>query len=142
MILFVYHKSIQFVSYGFGKMVGWQFIAGRDFSRDFATDSAKIIINETAANDMGFKNPIGQFVKFAGGTKSTQIVGVIKDMVMGSPYEPEKRAIFFLDARYQTASLIDIKINDNKLIIFLHLKLFCLVTIVCRKVSTFFFLKR
>ncbi len=89
------------VSYGFGKMVGWQFIAGRDFSKAFATDTTKIIINETAAKDIGFKNPIGEFIKFGGGTKSRQIVGVIKDMVMGSPYEPEKRAIFFLDAKYQ-----------------------------------------
>ena len=101
------------VSYGFGKMVGWQFIAGRDFSKDFATDTNKIIINETAAKDMGFKNPIGQFVKIAGGTKSGQIVGVIKDMVMGSPYEPEKRAIFFLDAKYQAASQIEIKIKPT-----------------------------
>jgi len=101
------------VSYGFGKMVGWQFIAGRDFSTAFATDSNKIIINETAAKDMAFKDPIGQFVKTAGGTKTMQIVGVIKDMVMGSPYEPEKRAVFFLDAKYQSASQIDIKIKPT-----------------------------
>jgi putative ABC transport system permease protein len=101
------------VSYGFGKMVGWQFIAGRDFSKSFASDTNKIIINETAAKDMRFKDPIGQFVKTGGGTKSMQIVGVIKDMVMGSPYEPEKRAIFFLDARYQSASQIDIKIKPT-----------------------------
>ncbi len=101
------------VSYGFGKLVGWQFIAGRDFSKDFATDSNKVIINETAAKDMGFKNPVGQFVKTAGGTKSFQIVGVIKDMIMGSPYEPEKRAIFFLDAKYQAASQIEIKIKPT-----------------------------
>jgi putative ABC transport system permease protein len=101
------------VSYGFGKMVGWQFIAGRDFSKTFATDTGKIIINETAAKDMGFKNPIGEFIKFGGGTKSRQIVGVIKDMVMGSPYEPEKRAIFFLDAKYQAASQIEIKIKPT-----------------------------
>lgn len=101
------------VSYGFGKMAGWQFIAGRDFSKEFATDTNKIIINETAAKDMGFKNPIGESVKFGGDTQSRQIVGVIKDMVMGSPYEPEKRAIFFLDAKYQAASQIDIKIKPT-----------------------------
>ncbi len=101
------------VSYGFGKMVGWKFIAGRDFSKELATDTNKIIINETAARDMGFKDPIGQTVKFGGGTKSSQIVGVIKDMVMGSPYEPEKRAIFFLDARYATAREIDIKMDPG-----------------------------
>ena len=101
------------VSYGFGKMVGWKFIAGRDFSPELATDTNKVIINETAARDMGFNDPIGQIVKFGGGTKSSQIVGVIKDMVMGSPYEPEKRAIFFPDAKYTTAREIDIKIKPT-----------------------------
>ena len=101
------------VSYGFGKMVGWQFIAGRDFSKALATDTEKIVINETAANEMGFKDPIGQIVKFGGGTRSRQIVGVIKDMVMGSPYEPVKRAIFFLDAKYEASSQITIKIDPS-----------------------------
>jgi putative ABC transport system permease protein len=108
-----YSFAITNVSYGFGKMAGWNFITGRDFSKAFATDTAKIIINETAAKDMHFKNPIGQFVKFAGGTKSVQIIGVIKDMVMGSPYEPEKRAIFFLDARHEAASQIDMRIKPT-----------------------------
>ena len=32
---------------------------------------------------------------------------------MGSPYEPEKRAIFFLDAKYQAANQIEIKIKPT-----------------------------
>lgn len=106
-----YSFAVTNVSYDFGKMVGWTFIAGRNFSKEFATDSTKVIINETAAKDMGFKDPIGQTIKFGGGTQSRQIVGVIKDMVMGSPYEPEKRGIFFLDAKYEAASHITIKIK-------------------------------
>jgi ABC-type antimicrobial peptide transport system permease subunit len=101
------------VSYDFGKMVGWQFIAGRNFSKEFATDIDKIIINETAAKDIGFKNPIGEYIKFQGGAVSKQIVGVIKDVVMDSPYEPQKRAIFFLDANYDAASQIHIKIKPT-----------------------------
>jgi putative ABC transport system permease protein len=108
-----YSFALTNVSYGFGSMVGWKFIAGRDFSKAFATDSNKIIINETAAKDMGFKNPVGQFVKTAGGTKSFQIIGVIKDVIMGSPYEPEKRGIFFLDANNETVSQIEIKIKPT-----------------------------
>ena len=108
-----YSFAVTNVSYGFGKMVGWQFIAGRNFSNDLATDINKIIINETAAKDMGFKDPIGQIVKFAGGTQSAQIIGVIKDMIMGSPYEPVKRGIFFLDAKYEAASQIELKIKPT-----------------------------
>lgn len=108
-----YSFAVTNVSYGFGQMVGWKFIAGRDYSKEFATDTTKVIINETAAKDMGFKNPIGEFVKFAGGTQSRQIVGVIEDMVMGSPFEPVKRAVFFLDSRYQAASQITLKIKPT-----------------------------
>ncbi len=108
-----YSFAVSNVSYGFGKMVGWQFIDGRDFSTDFGSDTTKAIINETAAKDMGFKDPIGQTIKFGGGTQSRQIVGVIKDMIMGSPYEPEKRAIFFLDPKHEAASQIDIKIKPT-----------------------------
>ncbi|MFT3934083.1 MAG: ABC transporter permease [Chitinophagaceae bacterium] len=108
-----YSFAVTNVSYGFGKMVGWQFIAGRDFSADFATDVNKIIINETAAKDMGFTNPIGQVVKSGGGTQAAEIVGVIKDVIMGSPYEPEKRAIFFLDAKYGAVSQLVVKIKPT-----------------------------
>jgi len=101
------------VSYDFGKLVGWQFIAGRNFSKELATDDDKIIINETAAKDIGFENPVGEFIRFYGGTQSRQIIGVIKDMVMGSPYEPQKRAIFFLDAKHEAASQIHIKIKPT-----------------------------
>lgn len=108
-----YSFTVTNVSYGFGKMSGWNFISGRDFSREFETDSTKIIINETAAKEMGFKDPIGQVVRINGGTRSMQIVGVIKDMVMGSPYEPVKRAIFFLDKHYDAASQIVIRIKPT-----------------------------
>ena len=108
-----YSFSVTNVSYGFGKMSGWNFISGRDFSREFETDSTKIIINETAAKEMGFRDPIGQVVRINGGTRSMQIVGVIKDMIMGSPYEPVKRAIFFLDKHYDAASQIVIRIKPT-----------------------------
>ncbi|WP_428654537.1 ABC transporter permease [Runella sp.] len=101
------------VTHDFGKMVGWQFIAGRDFSKIFSTDSSGIIINETAAKYLNLKNPIGEFIKSRGGTYSLQIVGIIKDMIMDSPYEPAKRGIFFLDKNYTAASQIVIKIKPT-----------------------------
>ncbi|MBN8652585.1 MAG: ABC transporter permease [Cytophagales bacterium] len=100
------------VSYGFGKMVGWQIIAGRDFSEALSTDSTTIIINETAATYLNLKNPIGEFITTRGG-QSLQIVGVVKDMVMDSPYEPVKRGIYFLDKNYVAARQIIIKINPT-----------------------------
>jgi len=101
------------VTHGFGKMVGWQFIEGGDFSEDFSTESAAIIINETAAKYLNLKNPIGEFVKTRGGSQSLQIVGIIKDVVMDSPYEPVKRGIYFLDKNYTSAKQIVFKIKPT-----------------------------
>jgi hypothetical protein len=49
-----------YVDHDFGKTVGWQFKAGRDFSRDFSTDSSGIVLNETAVALMGLTDPVGK----------------------------------------------------------------------------------
>ena len=79
----------------FGPTVGWTVLQGRDLSRDFATDSSSMLINASALKAAGFKNPIGQRVKFYG--KSYTIVGVVGDMLANSPYEPIEPAIFLGD---------------------------------------------
>ena len=80
----------------FGKTIGWKIEEGRDFSRDFATDSSAVIINETGAKITGFKNPVGQTIKCRG--KDYTIIGVVKDMITQSPYEQMEPSIFFCDS--------------------------------------------
>ena len=80
----------------FGKTINWIITQGRDFSRDFKGDSGTTtILNETAAKIVGFKNPIGEIIKLHG--KDHVIIGVVKDMVTESPYEPIEPAIFFME---------------------------------------------
>lgn len=82
------------VNHEYGKTVGWEFIQGRDFSREFATDSLGFVINESAARFMGFKDPIGETVKWSGA--NFKIIGVINDMVIKSPFEPVLPTVFIL----------------------------------------------
>ncbi len=82
------------VSYEYGKTVGWQFIAGRDFSKEFLTDSTAFVINEAAAKFMGLKNPVGEILKWDG--VPYQIIGIIKDMVIESPYTTVRPTLFHL----------------------------------------------
>ncbi|OOG70754.1 ABC transporter permease [Algoriphagus sp. A40] len=98
------------VTHDFGKTVGWQFIDGRDFSRDYASDSSGMVINETAVKYMDIKDPVGKIVKW--NNKPYRILGVIKDMVMGSPYEPIHQTVFVLD--YDWANVINIKLNPDQ----------------------------
>lgn len=82
------------VSHDYGKTVGWQFIDGRDFSREFASDSNGLVINETAMKFMNLKNPVGEDLMWF--EDRVKIIGVIKDMVVDSPYEPVKPLIYNL----------------------------------------------
>jgi putative ABC transport system permease protein len=95
------------VSYDYGKTVGWKFIDGRDFSRDFLTDSLGFVLNETAAKFIGLKNPVGEIIKWDG--TPYKIIGVIKDMLVESPYDQVRPTLFHL-AKYP-GSVIIAKIN-------------------------------
>jgi len=84
------------VSYEYGKTVGWQFKDGRDFSREFLTDSNAFVINETAAKFIGWKNPVGEILKWDG--TPYRVIGVIKDMVVESPYSQVRPTLFHLSS--------------------------------------------
>ncbi len=79
----------------FGKTIGWKIIQGRDFSSDLASDSSGFIINETAVKYLGFKNPIGQTITWIG-SGDFRIIGVVKDMVNQSAYEPVRQTFFYM----------------------------------------------
>lgn len=85
----------------YGKTVGWQFVKGRDFSRELASDSSGMVINEAAAKYMGLAHPIGEAVSWKFRDRplmNYRILGVINDVVMESPYEPTLPTIFMLRA--------------------------------------------
>lgn len=101
--------AVCFTSPEFGKTIGWQFKDGRDFSRAFATDSTAMIINETAATFMGLKHPVGETIKWDG--QSFHIIGVVKDLLMGSPYAPVYRTVFVRTT--EATDYVNIRINPS-----------------------------
>ena len=82
------------ITHEYGKTVGWQFKEGRDFSRELATDSSGFVINEAAAKFLGFKNTLDETLMWEG--KPFAIIGIIKDMVIESPYEPARPSLFHI----------------------------------------------
>lgn len=72
----------QMVGYNYASTMGIGMKEGRDFSRDFASDSGAYIINETAARVMGMAHPVGKQISFWHG-KGT-IIGVVKDFHFNS----------------------------------------------------------
>lgn len=65
------------VGYDYAQTMKLQITKGRDFSKDFATDSVGYILNEAALKKIGYKDPIGKTLTFWG--KKGQIVGIYKD---------------------------------------------------------------
>lgn len=72
------------IDYDYLKTMGMQLAEGRNFSRDFGADSSAVIINETTAQLLGYKDPIGKKFYSIDGIGKTiltplDIVGVVKD---------------------------------------------------------------
>jgi len=82
------------VSYDFGKTVQWKIKQGRDFSSDFATDSAAFIINEASAKFLGFDNPVDKILKWNG--ESFKIIGVVSDIMQESPFYPIRPTLYHI----------------------------------------------
>lgn len=88
-----------FVTHEYGKTVGWEFTDGRDFSREISSDISGIVINESALEMLNLENPVGEELRWApGGSErgTYKILGVVKDMIKGSPYEKTFPSIIFL----------------------------------------------
>jgi putative ABC transport system permease protein len=104
------------VSSEYAKTAGWQFVRGRNFSKDFASDTSGFVINESAARLLGVADPVGMAVSWKSQwmtgniRKSFTILGVVKDMVMESPFAPVKPTVFFL---FGSPNWINIKLNPH-----------------------------
>ena len=80
----------------FGKTIGWDIKEGRDFSKDFETDSSAMILNQSAVKQVGMKQDIvGQTIDF--NDKKYTVIGVVKDMIMESPYKPVTPTVFMFN---------------------------------------------
>ncbi|MET0300448.1 MAG: FtsX-like permease family protein, partial [Flavitalea sp.] len=97
------------VTHDFGKTIGWKIKEGRDFSREYLTDTGALILNESAVKLTGLKNPVGTMIKWQ--DKERPVVGIVKDMIMESPYTPIKPTVFFLE--YGWRSVITMRLNPN-----------------------------
>ena len=92
------HFNTILVSPEYGKAVGWELVAGRDFERALKTDMAGMILNESAVKEMGLENPVGAVVTVTEDWLEHQqitVLGVVKDMVKGSPFQKVAPSMIF-----------------------------------------------
>ncbi|PWU24280.1 hypothetical protein C5B42_00170 [Candidatus Cerribacteria bacterium 'Amazon FNV 2010 28 9'] len=74
------------VGYDFVKTLDLHILQGRDFSKDYPTDSAGYLLNESALKIINYKDPVGKQFTFWG--KQGTIVGILKDFHFNSLHDP------------------------------------------------------
>lgn len=101
------------VGYDFVKTMNVQMLYGRDFSKDYGTDSTAFLLNETAANKIGFKDPVGKTIRW--GNHQGKIIGVMKDFHFNSMHEAIEPLIMRLDENWNWGTiLVRIKAGNTK----------------------------
>ncbi|MEM9328786.1 MAG: ABC transporter permease, partial [Bacteroidota bacterium] len=86
-----------FVSPYYGAATRWELVMGRDFNPDL-DEKASIIVSESAVAAMGLDDPIGKEITSRNernGHKIFRIIGVVRDMIKGSPFEPPVPLMLF-----------------------------------------------
>lgn len=98
----------------FGKVIEWEIAEGRDFSRELATDSLSIIVNESAVKFMNLEDPVGKVLQWGSDSTATKftIIGVVKDLLMESPFRSVKQTVFMLTPGF--ANWMELRLSPNK----------------------------
>lgn len=74
------NTTVAVVDYDYLKTLGIHPSAGRDFDKQFSTDTAnKVVISESLAAQLGEKDPIGKYIGADSNWKGDQIIGVFPD---------------------------------------------------------------
>jgi putative ABC transport system permease protein len=92
----------------YSKTLGLELVEGRFFSKDFATDSLAVVLNEKAVAELELIDPIGKrlvtpqgFLNAQDGTSYTYVViGVVKDFHYQSLHEPITPLVFTSASRF------------------------------------------
>jgi putative ABC transport system permease protein len=96
--------------YDYTNTMGIRILDGRDFSENFKSDSSSILINKAALRLMNLKDPIGTQLDLWGGKR--KLIGIIDDVLMGSPYEPVKPMFAIFDPN--SVNVLTIRLKKTK----------------------------
>ena len=108
-----FRLAVQEVDYDFLKTYGINVVAGRDFSKEYATDdSAAFILNESAARQLGWtvQDAIGKPMRY--GMEKGRIIGVVHDFNFESLHNAIVPIIFLITKTGNTQVTVRIS-GDN-----------------------------
>jgi putative ABC transport system permease protein len=93
--------------------LGIKLVSGRNFSREMATDTSAIVVNEAYVKALGVKYPIGKTVyRDSYGVQPYHIIGVMKDFHFNSLRDKISPVVLYKAA---DAGAISVKLRTDKL---------------------------
>jgi putative ABC transport system permease protein len=87
-----------YTGYDLQETMQFEILKGRYFSKEFSTDSEAVVINETGAKELGWKDPIGKQISMVD-SADYNIIGVVKDFHFHSLYKNIEPLAIILDNR-------------------------------------------
>lgn len=90
--------QILHVDYDFFDTYGLKIIEGRKFSREFSSDTAKYVLNETAAKRFGWESAVGKYIRPGASDEKYQVIGTVKDFHYASLRENIWPMLFRLES--------------------------------------------
>ena len=100
-----------FTDFDFSKTYGFQFVEGRSYSKNLASDSMAVIINRTAMESYGLESIEGQSLK-GWMPVPHPIVGVIEDFNQGSLKEEVEPMVLFANF-FPSMQKISVRVDEN-----------------------------
>jgi putative ABC transport system permease protein len=97
--------------YDYTKTMGVKVIEGRDFSEDFKSDTAAVMINKAALDVMGLKDPIGAKLDLWG--QKRELVGITENVLMGSLFREVTPAVVVFMPSWVNAVTIRLPQSDD-----------------------------
>jgi putative ABC transport system permease protein len=106
------------VDYDYIKTMGMEIVKGRDFSREYSTDSSAILINETLMKKLGWEDPLNKKIQgfHFDSIFELHIVGVVKDFHFRSLHDAIEPVLMYIgnqNKRYLNVRLNPGNISEN-----------------------------
>jgi ABC-type antimicrobial peptide transport system permease subunit len=96
--------------YDYTKTMGIKILEGRDFSEDFKSDTASLLVNKAGVDLMNLKDPIGTELDLWGGKR--KLIGITENVLMGSPYDPVTPMFIILDPNW--IDVVTVRLKKTK----------------------------
>ena len=97
----------------FANVYNIKVLKGRYFSKDFPSDKTNsLVINQTLADELGWKNPIGKKINIRGEVNNGVVIGEVKDFHMSSLHHKIGPTVIYFRSKYSKTISLKVKAAD------------------------------